>query len=31
MAHHIAENEGLEHAYVPLNEEDLVQILTDSL
>jgi hypothetical protein len=31
MAHHIAENEGLEHAYVPLNEEDLVRILTDSL
>jgi hypothetical protein len=31
MAHHIAVNEGLEHAYVPLNEEDLMQILTDSL
>jgi hypothetical protein len=31
MAHHIAVNEGLENAYVPLSEEDLVKILTDSL
>jgi hypothetical protein len=31
MAHHIAVNEGLENAYVPLKEEDLVKILTDSL
>ncbi len=31
MAHHIAVNEGLEQAYVPLNEEDLVKILTESL
>jgi hypothetical protein len=31
MAHHIAVNEGLENAYVPLGEEDLVKILTDSL
>jgi hypothetical protein len=31
MAHHIAVNEGLENAYVPLNEEDLIHILTESL
>lgn len=31
MAHHIAINEGLENAYVPLTEKDLVEILTDSL
>jgi hypothetical protein len=31
MAHHIAVNEGLENAYVPLHEEDLVKILTASL
>ena len=31
MAHHIAVNEGLENAWVPLNENDLVKILTDSL
>lgn len=31
MAHHIAVNEGLESAYVPLNEDDLVKILTASL
>jgi hypothetical protein len=31
MAHHIAVNEGLDKAYVPLLEEDLVKILTDSL
>ena len=31
MAHHIAVNEGLENAYVPLNEKDLVEILTASL
>jgi hypothetical protein len=31
MAHHIAVNEGLDHAYVPLLEEDLVKILTESL
>ncbi len=31
MAHHIAENEGLEHAYVPLKEEDFVEILTAAL
>jgi hypothetical protein len=31
MAHHIAVNEGLENAYVPLDEEDLVKILTESL
>ena len=31
MAHHIAVNEGLETAYVPLNEQDIKQILVDSL
>ena len=31
MAHHIAVNEGLENAWVPLNENDLIKILTDSL
>lgn len=31
MAHHIAVNEGLDRAYVPLLEEDIVKILTASL
>ena len=31
MAHHIAVNEGLEHAYAPLTEKDIAKILTDSL
>ena len=31
MAHHVAVNEGLEHAYVPLNEKDIAEILTASL
>ena len=31
MARHIAENEGLEHAYVPLNETDIKEILEASL
>ncbi len=31
MAHHIAVNEGLEHAYVPLTEEDIKKILIESL
>ena len=31
MAHHIAVNEGLENAYVPLSEDDLAAILTASL
>lgn len=31
MAHHIAINEGLENAYVPLSENDLVKILMESL
>ena len=31
MAHHIAVNEGLEHAYVPLFEKDIIAILTASL
>ena len=31
MAHHIAVNEGLENAYVPLSEQDIVEILTASL
>ena len=30
MAHHIAVNEGLEKAWVPLDEEDLINILTES-
>ena len=31
MAHHIAVNEGLESAYVPLSEKDIHEILTASL
>ncbi|MBQ9195412.1 MAG: iron-containing alcohol dehydrogenase, partial [Bacteroidales bacterium] len=31
MAQHIAVNEGLENAYVPLTEEDIKEILIDSL
>ena len=31
MAHHIAVNEGLENAYVPLLEEDIKSILIASL
>ena len=31
MAHHIAVNEGLENAWAPLSEDDLVKILTESL
>lgn len=31
MAHHIAVNEGLENAWAPLLEDDLVEILTESL
>lgn len=31
MAHHIAVNEGLEHAYVPLTEQDIKEILLASL
>lgn len=31
MAHHIAINEGLENAYVPLTEEDILEILKASL
>lgn len=31
MAHHIAVNEGLEEAWAPLNEEDILAILKDSL
>ena len=31
MAHHIAVNEGLEHAYVPLSEKDILEILKASL
>lgn len=31
MAHHIAVNEGLENAYVPLTEEDIAKIITESL
>ena len=31
MAHHIAVNEGLEHAYVPLTEQDIKAILIASL
>ena len=31
MAHHIAVNEGLENAYVPLLEEDIKKILMESL
>lgn len=31
MAHHIAENEGLDKAWVPLMESDIAAIITDSL
>jgi hypothetical protein len=31
MAHHIAVNEGLERAYVPLTESDILTILKESL
>jgi alcohol dehydrogenase YqhD (iron-dependent ADH family) len=31
MAHHVAVNEGLERAYVPLLEEDILKILKESL
>ena len=31
MAHHIAVNEGLEHAYVPLTEQEIKEILIASL
>ena len=31
MAHHIAANEGLENAYVPLTEQDIKKILVESL
>ncbi len=31
MAHHIAINEGLENAWAPLNEEDILEILKNSL
>ena len=31
MAHHIAVNEGLEHAYAPLTEQDIKEILMASL
>ena len=31
MAHHVAENEGLENAYVPLLEADIKKILVESL
>ena len=31
MAHHVAVNEGLENAYVPLTEQDIAAILTASL
>lgn len=31
MAHHIAVNEGLENAYVPLSEKDIAEILMASL
>ena len=31
MAHHIAVNEGLEHAYAPLSEQDIKEILLASL
>ncbi len=31
MAHHIAVNEGLENAYVPLSEQDIRKILVESL
>ncbi len=31
MAHHVAVNEGLEHAYAPLKEQDIKEILIASL
>lgn len=31
MAHHIAVNEGLEHAWAPLQEQDILEILQASL
>lgn len=31
MAHHVAVNEGLEHAWVPLTEQDILDIYTASL
>ncbi len=31
MAHHVAENEGLENAWVPLSQQDIAQIFTASL
>ena len=31
MAHHIAINEGLENAWAPLSEEDILAILKESL
>ena len=31
MAHHIAVNEGLDHAYAPLSEQDIKAILVASL
>ena len=31
MAHHVAENEGLENAWVPLSEQDIAEIFTASL
>lgn len=31
MAHHVAVKEGLEHAYVPLSEEDIHKIMMESL
>ena len=31
MAHHVAENEGLENAWAPLAEKDIAEIFTASL
>lgn len=31
MAHHVAENEGLDEAWAPLTEKDIAKIFTDSL
>lgn len=31
MAHHVAVNEGLEHAFAPLSEEDIYEIYKASL
>lgn len=31
MAHHIAVNEGLENAFIPLNEQDIKEIITASM